>query len=103
MLVSARLHCAPVLPLARRSPPSTGTPTPSASFGTSATPSASGTPLPIGAFKEILVVDCNGGVHLLPGTPYEINLNLRGLRHFLNAGADEIRDSAKCLSRQRGW
>jgi hypothetical protein len=99
----AHPHCAPSVPPTRRSPAPTGTPTPSASFATSATPSASGTPLPLGAFKEILVADCNGGVHILPGTPFEINLNLRGVRHLLNAGADEIRDAAKCLGRQRNW
>jgi hypothetical protein len=63
----------------------------------------SSTPLPVGAIKELMVLDCNGGLHLLPGTPMEVNVNLRGARHLVNYAADEIRDRAQCVANSRGW
>jgi len=81
----------------------TNTPTPSASFGSSITPSVSAAPLPQGAIKEIMVLDCNGGLHLFPGTPMEVNMNLRGVRHLFNYAADEIRDRAQCVANTRTW
>lgn len=60
-------------------------------------------PLPAGAIREILVLDCNGGLHLFPGTPMEVNFNLRGLRHAFNFAAEEIRARAQCLAERRTW
>ncbi len=75
----------------------------SPSFGASASPTMSSTPLPVGAIKELMVLDCNGGLHLFPGTPMEVNVNLRGARHLVNYAADEIRNSAQCVANSRGW
>jgi len=69
-------------------------PTPSSS---PASPSPS-----YGALKELVVLDCNGGLHLFPNTPMEVNVNLRGARHLVNYAADEIRDRAQCVS-NLGW
>lgn len=55
-------------------------------------------PLPYGVFRELLVLDCNGGLHLMPNTPLEVNVNLRGVRHALNFAADEIRARAECVA-----
>ena len=41
-------------------------------------------PPPFGAIRELVVLDCNGGLHVLPGTPLEVNVNLRGARHLVN-------------------
>ena len=49
------------------------------------------------------MLDCNGGLHILPGTPFEVNVNLRGLRHMANFAANEIRDRARCNARSRNW
>lgn len=51
------------------------------------------------------MLDCNGGLHLLPGTPLEMNFNLRGLRHAVNYGAEEIFERARCLQNRTtgGW
>ncbi len=42
------------------------------------------------------MLDCNGGLHLLPGHPLEVNINLRGARTALNVAAEEIKQHAKC-------
>jgi len=80
----------------------TPTPTSSASaspsVGSSPTPSPSSRPLPIGAIREIFTMDCNGGLHILPGHPLEVNVNLRGVRQILNVLAEEIRQHAKCTA-----
>lgn len=55
-------------------------------------------PLPYGVFRELLVLDCNGGLHMMPNTPLEVNANLRGVRHALNFAADEIRSRAECVA-----
>jgi hypothetical protein len=107
--IFARLRARPILPrpLRRRATPTQtqATPSPSASSGTSQTPTRTPPPLPYGAIREIAVLDCNGGLHLLPNTPAEVNLNLRGLRFLLNFAADEIRQRARCLAARLngGW
>lgn len=80
----------------------TPTPTPSASatpsVGSSPTPSPSSRPLPTGAIKELFTLDCNGGLHIFPGHPLEVNVNLRGARQVLNVLAEEIRQHARCTA-----
>jgi hypothetical protein len=47
---------------------------------------------------SISVLDCNGGLHLLPDHPLEMNVNLRGFVKTLNFAADEIRSRARCAA-----
>jgi hypothetical protein len=65
---------------------------------------------------EIAVLDCNAGLHILPGHPLEVgspgrfidgplsvcppqaNLNLRGLRFFMNWLQEEVTDMFRCES-----
>lgn len=55
--------------------------------------------------RELAVLDCNGGLHILPNHPFEINVNLRGARHILNQIAREIQSHAECVARPsgKGW
>lgn len=39
----------------------------------------------------------------MPNTPFELNANLRGLRHVVNYAAEEIRDIARTTATERNW
>lgn len=58
--------------------------------------------MPYGTIGDVFVLDCNGGVHILPGTPAEVNLNIKGARHLLNFAADEIRGRVACVGARVG-
>lgn len=81
----------------------TQTSTPSPSLGTSLSPSVTPSALPFGAIRDVLLLDCNAGLHILPGMPLEVNVNLRGLRHMADYGAAEIREVARCTADTRNW
>jgi hypothetical protein len=76
--------------------------TPTPSLGSSPSPSPSQRPVPFGTIRDVAVLDCNGGLHILPGHPLEMNINLRGARHVLNVLGDEIVSHAKCAAKKVG-
>jgi hypothetical protein len=73
------------------------TASPSPSTGSSASPSPSSAPLPYGVIREIAVMDCNGGLHLFPNTPMEVNINAKAFRHVWNQAVEEITNRANCM------
>lgn len=46
--------------------------------------------------ETIAAIDCNGGVHLLPGHPLEINMNIRTFKKIADLSAQEIVRTANC-------
>lgn len=68
------------------------------------TPTPSSTPLPraYGTVRELAVLDCNGGLHILPGHPLETNFNLRGVKNAFNIFASETSDHARCAAGKAG-
>lgn len=46
--------------------------------------------------ETIVSIDCNGGVHLLPGHPLEMNMNIRTFKKLGDLAAQEIVRTANC-------
>lgn len=44
------------------------------------------------------MLDCNAGLHILPGHPLEVNVNLRGALFAMNVLAQEITARAQCAA-----
>ena len=44
------------------------------------------------------MLDCNGGLHVLPNHPLEMNFNLRGAKFAANFIAQEIEAKVKCAT-----
>ena len=48
------------------------------------------------SINDIAILDCSGGLHVLPGGPLEVNANVRGLRTLANAFFSEVTAAVQC-------
>jgi len=49
-----------------------------------------------GSRRNVLTVDCHGGVHLFSGTSLEVNLNLEAFLPLVQTAAESFKDNARC-------
>jgi len=66
--------------------------------GSSPTPSPTAAAQPYGVVRDLAVLDCNGGLHLLPGHPLETNVNLRGFKKVWDIAMQGVVDKARCAA-----
>jgi hypothetical protein len=53
-----------------------------------------------GLWKDLVVMDCAGGLHVLPGTAFETDVNLASFAAVSNGFAEGIADRAKVRLRR---
>jgi hypothetical protein len=48
--------------------------------------------------QDIMVMDCSGGLHLLPGTPLEFNFNFRSIKRIVDGASAAMLATAACTA-----